>query len=119
MKKVLHHSKKVLVGIIGVIAVLCGVVLIPYPGPGWLLVFLGFGILSTEFDWARNLLAWLRRKYDAWTEWVKAQPGYVKLAIGCFTLVVTALTVWLVNGYGLINNWFDLHQEWLRSPFLK
>ncbi len=42
-----------------------GVRLVPLPGPGWLIVFLGLAILGTEFAWARRLAAvtkrWLAR----------------------------------------------------------
>jgi len=42
-------------GLGGGIAVL-GLLLVPLPGPGWLVVFLGLAILGTEFVWARRLL---------------------------------------------------------------
>ncbi|WP_369794636.1 PGPGW domain-containing protein [Kutzneria sp. 744] len=29
-----------------------GIVLIPYPGPGWLVFFAGLAILATEFTWS-------------------------------------------------------------------
>jgi hypothetical protein len=45
------------------------------------------------------------------------------MVIRSLTLIATAavvlLTVWLINGYGLVNAWFDLHQPWLNSPFVK
>ena len=39
---------------------LVGILAIPYPGPGWAIVFVGLGILATEFEWARQLLAYAR-----------------------------------------------------------
>jgi uncharacterized protein (TIGR02611 family) len=45
----------------GSLVVLIGVVLIPLPGPGWLIVFLGLAILGTEFAWAHRLLLRGRR----------------------------------------------------------
>jgi uncharacterized protein (TIGR02611 family) len=33
-----------------------GVALIPLPGPGWAIVFLGLGMLALEFKWAENLM---------------------------------------------------------------
>lgn len=52
-----------------------GVIAIPYPGPGWLIVFAGLAILATEFDWARRVLRYARGKYDAWTAWLGAGTG--------------------------------------------
>ena len=34
------------------------------PGPGWLLIFVGLGILSTEYMWARRLLDTAKRKAE-------------------------------------------------------
>jgi uncharacterized protein (TIGR02611 family) len=33
-----------------------GIALIPLPGPGWAIVFLGLGMLALEFKWAENLM---------------------------------------------------------------
>jgi len=51
-----RHTKKVTVAIIGGLVVLVGLVLVPYPGPGWLIVFAGLAILSTEFVFAQKAL---------------------------------------------------------------
>jgi uncharacterized protein (TIGR02611 family) len=93
--------------------------MIPYPGPGWLVVFAGLGILSTEFEWAQNVLLYARKKYDGWTEWVKKQNVYIKTAIWLSTALVVIVTIWLLNGYGLINSWLNLGQNWVESPFVR
>jgi uncharacterized protein (TIGR02611 family) len=113
-----RHTKKVFVGIVGGIVVLVGIVAIPYPGPGWLIVFSGLAILSTEFAWARRLLHRARGYYDDWLDWLKRQNIYVRLVLLAFTACVVIITVWLFNGYGLINSWLHLHWDWLRSPLL-
>ena len=33
-----------------------GFALIPLPGPGWAIVFVGLGMLALEFKWAENLM---------------------------------------------------------------
>ena len=35
---------------------LTGIALIPLPGPGWAVVFVGLGMLALEFKWAENLM---------------------------------------------------------------
>jgi len=44
---------------------LLGLALVPLPGPGWLIVFLGLGIMATEFAWAERLLDFGRRTLRA------------------------------------------------------
>jgi tellurite resistance protein TerC len=39
-----------------------GVVMIVTPGPGWLTIILGLGILAAEFVWARTLLDRLKEQ---------------------------------------------------------
>lgn len=61
---------RVLVGIIGFTIVTVGVLMIPLPGPGWLVVFLGLAVLGTEFHFARRLTGWLRKQLAKfWTWW--------------------------------------------------
>lgn len=106
------------IAIVGGVVVVIGIIMIPYPGPGWLVVFLGLGILSTEFAWAKKWLDFGRKKYDDWSLWVKRQRWHVQAILFAFTTLVVIATIWLVNGYGLINQWLHLGQDWLRSPFI-
>jgi uncharacterized protein (TIGR02611 family) len=78
------------IAIVGVAVIALGIVLIPAPGPGWLIVFAGLGILATEFHWASRLLRYARTKVRAWTHWVGAQPIWVRGAIGLVGLVLLA-----------------------------
>lgn len=52
---------RAVVALFGVAIVLIGIVLIPLPGPGWLIVFLGFAVLGTEFAAARRFNEFLKR----------------------------------------------------------
>lgn len=118
MHNIKRHTKKVFVAIIGGVVLLVGLVAIPYPGPGWLIVFAALAILSTEFVWARRLLHYARARYDKWLDWLQQQNSYVRSVLLVFTGCVVIVTVWLFNGYGLMNSWLHLHWDWLRSPFL-
>jgi uncharacterized protein (TIGR02611 family) len=111
--------QKTLVTLLGWSVLLLGIVMIPYPGPGWLVVFLGLSILAKEFDWARDIHDFATGKYNEWTVWLKAQPLYIKAIFWCLTTVTVLVTVWLLNGYGLINAWFNLGIDWLQSPFVR
>lgn len=111
-----RRSKKTAVGVIGGLVLVLGLVAIPYPGPGWLIVFAGLGILSTEFEWAQRALSSARQRYDAWQTWLASQPTYVRIFVWTLTAVIVVLTIYLLNGYGLMNKLFDLHADWLTSP---
>ena len=64
---------RVVIAVLGVAVIAVGIVLIPAPGPGWLVVIGGLAILATEFSWARRLLHFTRRNVQAWTRWVLRQ----------------------------------------------
>jgi uncharacterized protein (TIGR02611 family) len=85
---------RVVVGVVGAAVVVLGFVLIPLPGPGWLIVFAGLAILATEFSWAERLLRYARRKVHGWTAWVTDQSLVVRALIGLAGLLVVAGAVW-------------------------
>ncbi|MFM6974820.1 MAG: TIGR02611 family protein [Agromyces sp.] len=66
----------VMVALVGMLMVIVGLVLVPLPGPGWLVVFLGLAVLGTEFLWARRLTGWARRKIEwFWSWWRTRRSG--------------------------------------------
>ena len=90
---------RVLIGVVGGAVVIVGAVLLPLPGPGWLIIFLGLGILATEFQWARRLLTTCRRFVARWTVWVARQPRWGQVLIGGLGLALLAVLAgagWLV-----------------------
>lgn len=119
MDKMKKQSKRVGIGVLGGIVLLVGIVAIPYPGPGWLIVFAGLGILATEFEWAKRLLQFGRNKYDAWNEWIKRQNRWVQSVTAMLTALVVVGTIYLLNGYGLVNGWLNLNLDWAESPLVR
>lgn len=112
-------TRRLLIGFAGWAVLLVGIVMIPYPGPGWIVVFIGLSILATEFDWARDLHDYAHKKYNTWQDWISAQPLYIRAVFWLLTCMTVIITVWLVNGYGLMNDWMHLGQNWLQSPFVR
>lgn len=100
----------------GLLAV--GIVLIPYPGPGWLIVFAGLAVLSKEHEWAHRLLHRGRQRLDSWNRWIARQHIIVRSLTLIATTIITVMTLWLINAYGLIDSWLRLGLPWLHSPFL-
>ncbi|WP_432586048.1 TIGR02611 family protein [Streptomyces sp. HD1123-B1] len=60
--RTLHISWQVGVFIVGLAVVVAGIIMLPLPGPGWLVIFGGMAIWATEFVWAQLVLRWTKRK---------------------------------------------------------
>jgi len=86
---------KIAIGVIGVSVILVGIVLLPLPGPGWVIIFTGLGLLAIEFVWARRLLRFARRQVGRWTAWIRRQPLPVRVGSIVATLVIMAGALWL------------------------
>jgi uncharacterized protein (TIGR02611 family) len=76
------------VTLIGVAVIVIGIVLLAIPGPGWLVIFAGLGILATEYAWARRLLQFARGQVARWTRWVAEQGRVTQVLIGILGLLV-------------------------------
>src|SRR3954447_19625006 len=85
---------KISVATLGAIVVAVGIVLIPFPGPGWAIVILGLAIWAVEFAWARSLLQFTRRQVRSWTRWVGQPSLPVRGLVGVCGLIVIAAAVW-------------------------
>ena len=83
------------VTVVGVAVIVGGIILLPLPGPGWLIIFAGLGILATEYMWAKRLLGWLRSLVGRWWAWVALRPRWVQALIGLAGRVFVAAV-----GYG-------------------
>jgi uncharacterized protein (TIGR02611 family) len=61
------------VAVLGVVVAALGLVLVPLPGPGWLVVFLGIAILGTEFPSAHRFSAFLKRILMRFWRWWRSR----------------------------------------------
>ncbi|MFH9661445.1 TIGR02611 family protein [Streptomyces sp. NPDC017248] len=61
-RRLLHLSWQVGIFVIGLAVVVAGIVMLPLPGPGWVVIFGGMAIWATEFVWAQLVLRWTKRK---------------------------------------------------------
>jgi uncharacterized protein (TIGR02611 family) len=75
---------------IGIVIILLGVVLIPLPGPGWLIVAIGVGMLALEFDRMERLLERILDRLEATTE---SLSNLQKLALGL--LAIAGVAAWI------------------------
>ena len=62
-----HRAYRTVVAVLGLVVVVIGLIAVPAPGPGWLIVFIGVSIWASEFEWAQRLLYWGNdRLRDLW-----------------------------------------------------
>ncbi|APE35824.1 TIGR02611 family protein [Nocardia mangyaensis] len=114
----LNLGYRIIVGVVGGVVLLVGIITIPYPGPGWALVFAGFGILATEFVWAHHTLTWVRGKYRIVMDWYTSR-GWVIRALGAVaTFALVVVTLWLLGTYSMVAGWIGVDWSWLRSPLM-
>ena len=96
---------RVFIAITGGLVLVAGLIMIPFPGPGWLVVFLGIGIWGTEFAWAQRLLKWTRARVNAFTTWTMARPAWQRVLGSVAALGVTIAVLVLAAAY---QGWFGL-----------
>jgi uncharacterized protein (TIGR02611 family) len=107
---------RIVVAVVGLAVLAVGILAIPYPGPGWAIVFVGLAILATEFDWARRLLAYTRERYNKVMSWFRRQGVWVQAMGAAFTGVVVLATLWLLGAVGWSAELLGVEDDWLKSP---
>jgi uncharacterized protein (TIGR02611 family) len=91
---------------LGTVVAVVGLALVPLPGPGWLIVFFGVGILASEFEPAARLLDWARARLKAWSDWLAPRAWWVKGFVGLATLVLVLAVFWALFAVTGVPTWF-------------
>jgi uncharacterized protein (TIGR02611 family) len=111
-----HLIYRIVVGVLGLVIVVLGLILVPFPGPGWLVVFLGLAIWASEFEWAQHLLRHAKSILHSWAVWLRPQPWWVKGLVLLLTVVAVAVIFWLLFLFSGVPGFFpDSIEEWLKS----
>ena len=85
---------KIGIGVLGGLVVALGIILIPFPGPGWAIVILGLAIWAIEFTWAKRLLHFTRRQVHSWTRWIGRRPAPIRALLSVAGLLFAGAVVW-------------------------
>jgi uncharacterized protein (TIGR02611 family) len=115
-RRAADFTYRIVVGVVGLAVLGVGILAIPYPGPGWAIVFVGLAILATEFEWARRLLKFTRERYDRVMAWFKRQGLWVQALGVVVTAAVVVATLWLFGALAWAAGLVGLEQPWLKSP---
>jgi uncharacterized protein (TIGR02611 family) len=103
------------IGTLGTLVVALGIVLIPFPGPGWAIVILGLAIWAIEFAWAKSLLEFTKRHVRSWTRWIGRQTLPIRALIGVVGLIFVGAIVWTSVRLSFGIDLIDVTRDWLAS----
>lgn len=92
-----YRVYRVAVGVLGGAIVIGGLALVPLPGPGWLIVFVGLRVLATEIEWAARVERFARDQVKAWTRWLGRQSIAVRVLVALLTCAFVAAVVYGVG----------------------
>ncbi len=62
--KGISQARKIAVSVMGFTVLSIGLAMIVLPGPAFIVIPIGLGILATEFVWARSLLKKVKTKFQ-------------------------------------------------------
>jgi uncharacterized protein (TIGR02611 family) len=98
---------QILIGLLGLVVVVVGIILIPFPGPGWLIVLAGLAIWALEFVWAEKLLRFTRARLESWWHWLGRQHILIRALAGLVGLAFVGTVVVLSLRYTFDVNVLD------------
>ena len=89
--------------IAGVLTVVAGAALLVLPGPGALIIFIGLGVLATEFDWAQRILHQARDRAHAARQRAKDPRSRRRMITVTILMLLVAGVAgwWYVETFGL------------------
>ncbi|AWI27635.1 TIGR02611 family protein [Streptomyces sp. ICN441] len=106
-RRTLHLSWQVGVFIVGFAVVVAGVIMLPLPGPGWLVIFAGMAIWATEFVWAQLVLHWTKRKVT------EAAQRALDPRVRRRNIILTTVGLVIVGVLGAVYLWnFGIEMPW-------
>lgn len=105
LNPVLGPVYRIGVFVAGLALIVVGIPMVPLVGPGWVVIFVGLFLWSTEYMWARRVTQFVKAEVKSFEQWARHLPLAAKIplvmvsvAIGwlCFylALLVTGLPGW-------------------------
>lgn len=100
-----HRAYRTVVAVLGLVVVVVGLIAVPAPGPGWLIVFIGVSIWASEFEWAQRLLYWGKDRLRDWERWLRSKPWWVSVLVALGTAAIVACVFWAYFAWAGSPNW--------------
>ncbi|MBC9823539.1 TIGR02611 family protein [Terrabacter sp. MAHUQ-38] len=92
--RVTHLVWRTAVGVVGAVVTVAGLIMVPAPGPGWLVVFFGLLILASEFEFAQGWLDFGKHHVSRWNDWIMDQAIWVRGLVALCTLLIVWAVIW-------------------------
>ena len=109
-----HRAYRTVVAVLGLVVVVIGLIAVPAPGPGWLIVFIGVSILASEFEWAQRLLYWGKDRLRDWQHWLQSKPWWVSALVALGTAAIVGCVFWGYFAWAGSPSWLpDVVEGWL------
>ena len=92
---------------LGFLIVIAGIIALPLPGPGWLIILAGLSILAKDFVWAARLMTFIRRRIPGIPEDGKIPPRTWAI-MGAVMVAAALASVWwyVYDGKETVYGWF-------------
>ncbi|MFD5867346.1 TIGR02611 family protein [Corynebacterium sp. NPDC060344] len=97
--------------VLGFCLLIVGIVILPTPAPGWLLIFVSLGLLSLVHPPMRRLNIRLARLYDAFEAWFRRRHWATQLALGAALVISVAAIMASVWYFVAPGDWPYTRQE--------
>jgi uncharacterized protein (TIGR02611 family) len=109
-----HRAYRTVVAFLGLVVVVIGLIAVPAPGPGWLIVFIGVSIWASEFEWAQRLLYWGKDRLRDWQHWLQSKPWWVSALVALGTAAIVGCVFWGYFAWAGSPSWLpDVVEGWL------
>ncbi|HZV47795.1 MAG TPA: PGPGW domain-containing protein [Thermodesulfovibrionales bacterium] len=69
--KSIKQAKRLIIAAIGFTVLLTGIAMIVLPGPAFIVIPIGLGILASEFIWAKKILKRVKSNASNMKEWIR------------------------------------------------
>lgn len=100
-----RRAYRLIIGVAGGVVVVGGLALVPFPGPGWLIVLLGLGLLSSEFTWAQRLQREVRRLLTVWVHWFSTRSWPVRALVTVATMAAVCSVMYVALVWSGVPSW--------------
>lgn len=111
---VLGPLYRVAVFVLGLALILAGIPMVPLVGPGWVVIFIGLFLWSTEFMWARRVTQFVKAEVKTFDQWARHLPWKLKVPMVLASIAFGWFCAWAALALTGVPGWTpDQVEEYL------
>lgn len=101
--------------VVGLALVAVGIPMVPLVGPGWVVIFFGLYLWSTEFFWARRITQLVKAEVKTFDQWARNLPWKAKVPLTLVSIVFGWSCCWVALLITGVPSWMpDVVERYLR-----